>query len=128
MVEIAGLIIGAFAVRLASARPPLLRAAVLAQAADLATFGFAWQWGYGERNPLGRLAADSMRGLFPPNFTYEAVFTAALILMLAKLALIWYLIRMAPHLNRYRRAVLAVATAVGIVGAASNVVAFPIFH
>jgi hypothetical protein len=69
-----------------------------------------------------------MRGLFPPNFTYEAVFTAALILMLAKLVLIRYLIRVTPHLGRYRQPVLAVATAVGIVGAASNVVAFSVFH
>jgi hypothetical protein len=54
-----------------------------------------------------------------------AVIVAALILFMLKVALIVFLIRVAPHLGRYRRPVLVVATVVGMLGALSNVLAFP---
>ena len=132
MVEIAGLTIGALAARLAFAQPPLLRAAVLAQIADLVTLAFIWRSGDAERNPLGQLAMDFSLELFDSrgegfdDWGWVAVIVAALILFALKVALIVLLIRVAPHLGRYRRAVLVVAVAVGILGAISNILAFPI--
>ncbi len=132
MVEIAGLTIGALAARLAFAQPPLLRAAVLAQIADLVTLAFIWRSGDAERNPLGQLAMDFSLELFDSrgegfdDWGWVAVIVAALILFALKVALIVFLIRVAPHLGRYRRAVLVVAVAVGILGAISNILAFPI--
>ena len=132
MVEIAGLTIGALAARLASAQPPLLRAAVLAQIADLVTLAFIWRSGDAERNPLGQLAMDFSLWLFDSrgegvdDWGWVAVIVAALILFALKVALIVCLIRVAPHLGRYRRAVLVVAVAVGTLGAISNILAFPI--
>ncbi|HYN68921.1 MAG TPA: hypothetical protein VEX41_01765 [Candidatus Eisenbacteria bacterium] len=132
MVEISGLTIGAVAARLASAQPPLMRAAVLAQIADLVTFAFIWRSGDAERNPIGRLAMDFSLGLFGSRGVgfddrgYLAVIVAALILFGLKVALIVFLVRVVPYLGRYRRAVLVVAIAVGTLGAVSNVLAFPI--
>ena len=132
MVEISGLTIGAVTARLASAYPPLLRAAVMAQIADLVTFAFIWRSGDGERNPLGRLAMDfsldlfGSRGYGYDDGGYPAVILAGLSLLLLKVALIVFLIRVAPYLGRYRRTVLVVAVALGTLGAISNVLAFPI--
>lgn len=132
MVEIAGLTIGAVAARFASARSALLRAAVLAQVADLVTFAFIWRSGDAERNPLGRLAMDvaqgllGSRGLGYDDRGYLAVILAAMLLFGLKVTLIGFLIRIEPHLGPYRRAVLVLAIAAGILGAISNLLAFPI--
>lgn len=124
MSEIAGLLIGIALVRLAAPREALLRAAIVAQAADLATFAIAWQGGAGERNPLSRLALDLSFALFGPA-EWVAVPTAALSLMGLKVALIGFLIHVAPHLGRYRRIVLGAAIGVGAIGAISNLLAYP---
>ena len=132
MVEIAGLTIGAVTARMSSALPPLLRAAVLAQLADLVTLAFIWRSGNAERNPLGQVAMDfslwllGSGGVGHDDWGYVAVLVAAVLMFALKLALIAFLIRVEPHLGRYRRAVLVVAIGVGILGAVSNVLAFPI--
>lgn len=51
---------------------------------------------------------------------------AGLAMLGLKVALIMFLVRTEPHLGRYRRVVLVAATAVGVVVAVSNVIAFPI--
>ena len=123
LVEIAGLTVAMGALRFAPAHPRLLRMAVLAQAADLGTFGFVWRSGQGEQNPLGRWAMDALLAHGRAGGTWEAAAAAALILILAKLALIGFLIWVTPHLGRYRRVVLVAGTVVGCVGAATNVLA-----
>ena len=123
LVEIAGLAATASVLRLAPARPRLLQAAMFAQAADLGTFGFAWQLGQGEQNPLGRWAVETLLALGPANGSWEAAAAAGLILILAKLALVGFLIRITPQLGRYRRIVLLTATLAGTVGAAGTVLA-----
>ena len=104
----------------------LLRAAVVAQAVDLATFGAVWQLGQGEANPLGGLI---MQALGVPGYP-EAWHGAAIaggVLILAKLALIAFLVRVSPHLVRYRDPVLLAALVVGVIGGAANlrVILFP---
>ena len=132
MVEIAGLTLGALLARLASAESPLLRATVLAQAADLVTFAFIWRSGDAERNPLGQMAMNFSLGLFNSrgqgfdDWGWVAVIVAALMMLGLKVALIAFLVRVAPHLGRYRRTVLVIAIVGGIVGTTSNVLAFPI--
>lgn len=132
MVEIAGLTIGAIAARLASPLSPLLRAAVLAQAADLVTFAFIWRSGDAERNPIGQLVMDVSLGLLGSRgYGYDdrgwiAVILAALMMFALKIVLMMFLVRVEPHLGRYRRVVLVAAIVVGLVGAVSNIVAFPI--
>ena len=116
--ELAGLAVGVVAWRLAATPSRLLRAAVLAQAADLVTFAFVWQGGQGERNPMARVVLDAIHAVLGPGW---GVLAAAAVLLLLKLALIVYLVRVAPYLGRYRAAVLVVAMAAGLVGAASNV-------
>jgi len=121
LVEFAGLTAATGILRYAPARPRLLRAAVFAQAADLGTFGFVWQSGLGEQNPLGRWAMEALVALGPADATWEATAAAGLVLILAKLALIRFLIWVTPHLGRYRRVVLVAGTVVGCIGAATNV-------
>ena len=120
LVELAGLVVGAVAWRVVPTRPALLRAAVLAQAADLVTFAFIWRSGGGERNPLALAALEAAHAVLPAGLE---VLAAALFLLLLKLALIVYLVRVATFLGRYRDAVLIIATAVGLVGATTNVLA-----
>jgi hypothetical protein len=120
LVEMAGLAAAAGAVRLVPAGPLLLRAAVFAEVADLGTFGFVWQLGQGEQNPLGRWAMEALLSLSPARASWEAATAAGLILILAKLALVGFLIVITPRLGLYRRAVLIVATLLGTVGAAVN--------
>lgn len=120
VVELAGLVVGSVAWRLAPTRPVLLRAAVLAQAADLVSFAFIWRGGGGERNPLALAALEAARGVLPAGWDVVA---AAVFLLLLKLALIVYLVRVAPFLGRYRDAVLIIAAAAGFVGATTNVLA-----
>jgi hypothetical protein len=121
LVEVAGLAASASALRLAPARPRLLQAAVIAQVADMGTFGFVWQLGQGEQNPLGRWMLEALLALGPASTSWEAAVAAGLILILAKLALIGFLIGVTPHLGRYRRTVLLVAMVAGSVGATVNV-------
>ena len=116
--ELAGLAAGVVAWRLAAARPPLLRAAVLAQAADLVTFAFVWRGGSGERNPLALAALQAAETALGPGW---GILAAEGFLLLLKLALVVYIVRIAPYLGRYRDAVLIVATAAGLIGATSNV-------
>jgi len=114
------------ALQLAWARPPILRAAVLAQLADLVTFAFVWQGGYGERNPVARFVLDSTVALFPESWSWVAVQVAAFVVMLLKLALIGYQIRAAPYLGRYRQFVLGIAAGAGTLGATVNAMALGI--
>jgi hypothetical protein len=123
LVEIAGLAAATGALRLTPALPRLLKAAVVGQAADLVTFGFVWQFGRGEQNTLGRWTMEALLALGPSNASWEAAAVAGVILILAKLALIGFLIWVTPQLGRYRFIVLLAATLVGTVGAASNILA-----
>jgi len=84
-------------------------------------FGFVWQSGLGEQNPLGRWMIEGLLALGPANATWEAAAAAGLILILAKLALIGFLIWVTPHLGRYGRVVLVAGTVAGCAGAATNV-------
>ena len=119
--EAAGLAVGAVAWRVAATRPPLLRTAVLAQAADLVTFAFVWRGGGGERNPLAVAVLEAAHTFLGPGW---GILAAAAFLLLLKLTLILYLLQVAPYLGRYRGAVLVVATAAGLVGTTSNVLSF----
>jgi hypothetical protein len=130
VVEVVGIIVGVWLVRLAAARHPLLLAAIAAQAADLVTFAIAWQEGKGERNPLARLGIEASVAALSPAVEVNvahgiATLVAALTLMVLKLALVGYLVRIDSHLGRFRRPVLAAAIAAGVFGAGTNVLAYP---
>ena len=124
LVEIAGLTAASAVLPVGSDRPRLLRAAVFAQAADLGTFGFVWQLGAGEQNPIGRWTMEALLALgsADASWSWEAATATGATLILAKLALIGLLIGVTPHLGRYRRTVLLAATVAGSVGAGANVV------
>jgi hypothetical protein len=123
LVEIAGVNAAASVLPVGSDRPRLLRAAVFAQAADLGTFGFVWQLGAGEQNPLGRWLMETLLALGSADATWswEAATAAGATLILLKLALIGFLVGVTPLFGRYQRAVLLLATAAGVVGASVNV-------
>jgi hypothetical protein len=91
--------------------------------ADLASFGTVWQLGAGEQNPLGLWTMQALfsGGVVNGAWTWEAAAVTGVILILAKLGLIGFLIKAAPHFGRYTRTVLFAATIVGAVGAAANV-------
>jgi hypothetical protein len=129
MLEITGLISGAVAVRLARAQPSrLLRAAILAQSADLVLFAFIWQNSLAaEQNPLANLVHVSVQSMIGPD-SGLAPFVSILVLIGIKLGLILYLAWAAPVLGRYRQPVLLVAAAAGVVGALSNFIALPLFQ
>jgi hypothetical protein len=132
MQEIAGLTVGAFLARRTSRLDPqLLRFAVLAQAADLVTFAFIFgSAGQGERNPLAVVVVQAAKAIFGSR-TNEQMFyvnsLSFLVMFGLKLALIIFLIWVAPRLRRYQRTVLLLATAAGIVGAVSNFASLPLF-
>jgi hypothetical protein len=132
MQEIAGLTVGAFlARRTARLDPRLLRVAVLAQVADLVTFAFVFgHAGLGERNPLAQVVVQASKGMFGST-TNEQMFVvnslSFAVMFGLKLALIAFLIWVAPRLRQYKRTVLLVATVAGIAGALSNVVSLPLF-
>jgi hypothetical protein len=132
MQEIAGLTVGAFLARRTSRLDSrLLRAAVLAQAADLVTFAFIFgHAGQGERNPLAQVVVQAAKGIFGST-TNEQMFVvnslSFFVMFGLKLALIAFLMWVAPRLRQYQRTVLLVATAAGIVGALSNFVSLPLF-
>lgn len=131
VVEIAGVTAAAVVLPIALDRSGLLRAALLAQVADLATFGLVWAGGLGEQNPLGRWTIELMLPFDPSRAPYPwswgAAAAAGVILILAKLGLLALLIRLAPQLGRYRRAVLLAAAVAGGIGAIANALAAPMF-
>jgi hypothetical protein len=123
IVEVAGLLGASVVIATALEQPRLLKAALLAQAADLGMFGFVWQGGQGEANPLGRLLMTALAG---PGATVERFWgmavLAGLILVLAKLGLVAFLLWAAPRLDRYQRIVLVVALVAGVFGAVGSVI------
>jgi hypothetical protein len=122
-VELASLAAASLVLRSALLSVRLLQFALLGQAADMLTFVLAWQRGAAERNPIAQLFIDWALGTFPGTGTFPFA-VAGLALILAKLGLILYLVRITPFLGRYRNVVLTVALLVGLVGTISNVVAF----
>jgi hypothetical protein len=121
----AGLTAGAVILRLAVAHAGQLRLALIAQAADLLTFVFAWQDGEAEHNPLAGWVVDTARGALPPDAVWLAPLLAGLFLILLKVGLAVLLIAVAQHLGRYRTLVLTIAIAAGLIGAVSNLLALP---
>jgi hypothetical protein len=121
----AGLTAGAVILRLAVAHTGQLRLALVAQAADLLTFVFAWQDGGAEHNPLAGWAVDAARGALSPDAAWLAVLLAGLLLILLKVGLAVLLVVIAPYLGRYRTLVLTIAIGAGLIGAASNLLALP---
>ncbi|MGH7345833.1 MAG: hypothetical protein ACREK4_13045 [Candidatus Rokuibacteriota bacterium] len=123
LVEIGALTAATGALPLALDRPRLVRAAVVAQAADLGTFGAVWQLGAGEQNPLGRWTMEALFSRAADgSWPWEAAAVTGVILILAKLVLIGFLIWVAPILGRYRSFVLLAATVAGGLGATVNAV------
>lgn len=129
MITVVGIGLGIYLAYVAGSRERWLRAAVLAEAADLVTFAVVWEHAQGELNPLGGLARSAFLAAFSPvmgsGADGAAVFAASLLLMGLKLGLIAFLMRAAPFLGRYRQFVLGVAAAAGTLGCVSNVVAHP---
>jgi hypothetical protein len=121
----AGLTAGAVILRLSVAYTGQLRLALIAQAADLLTFVFAWQDGGAEHNPLAQWAVDAARSALSPDAAWLAVLLAGLLLILLKVGLAVLLIAVVPHLGRYRTLVLTIAITAGLIGAASNLGALP---
>lgn len=129
MITVVGIFLGIYLARLAGPRERWLRAAVLAQTADLVTFAAVWEHGQGELNPLGGLATSAFLAALAPamggDADHAAMLASSALLMGLKLGLIGFLMWVAPNLGRYRRAVLAVAVAAGTLGGISNVIAHP---
>ena len=132
MQEIAGVTIGALVVRrIHKLDAPLLRAAILAQTADLVTFAFIFQnGGLGERNPISHLIVGAAKAVFGSS-TNEQMFVVNSLSFFAmvglKLGLIAFLVWATPRLRQYQRLVLFMATAVGVVGAVANLLSLPLF-
>lgn len=125
MLEVTGVLFGLIAARMARSRTAWVSAAVLAQTADLVLFAFINP--EGERNPLAHVLHElslSAVGDLPFGLT---IWLAVVAMLSLKLGLIAYLVWAAPVLGRYRLPVLVVATAAGIVGAMSNLMATPLF-
>ncbi|HXG25604.1 MAG TPA: hypothetical protein VNL94_01945 [Candidatus Binatia bacterium] len=122
MITVAGWLLGIGLVRLAGQRERWLRAALLAQIADLVSFTTLWEYGLGEQNPLAHLVLDLSRQAFGAEGF--AGYVATVVLVALKLGLLGYLAFAERHFGRYRRPVLAIAVVAGTVGAASNVFAF----
>lgn len=117
-------------VQLSRPKTPLLRAAILAQAADLVTFTFVFANSSHEHNPLANLilqVAKNLIGSTTNDQMFLVNWASVLVMVGLKLGLIVFLIWAAPRFGRYERAVLVIATAAGIVGAISNLISLPIF-
>jgi hypothetical protein len=132
MQEIAGLTVGAvLARRTAKLEPQLLRVAVIAQVADLVSFAFIFgHAGQGERNPLAQVVVQAAKGIFGSSTNDQMFLVNSLsffVMFGLQLALIAFLIWVAPRLRQYQRLVLLLATAAGIVGAVSNFLSLPLF-
>lgn len=127
LVEVGALAAVAGVVPFVLDRSGFVRAAALAQVADLGTFAFVWQAGQGERNPLAGWILEALFTWKDGYWTWEALVVTGLILILAKLVLIAFLISATPFLGRYARVVLATAAVAGVAGAVANILAFPVF-
>ncbi len=130
MITVLGVLVGIYLAHVAGSRERWLRAAVLAQTADLVTFAVVWEDPQGELNPIGGLARSAFLALLTPAMGSgadgAAVVAASVLMMGLKLGLIAFLLRVAPYLGRYRLVVLVVGVAAGAIGCISNVVALPI--
>lgn len=124
MITVAGAIVGIALTRFAGQREAWLRAAILAQIADLVTFAAVWEHNHGELNPIGLLVRDASNLVFG-EYSGAGTWIAWLVLSALKLGLLAFLTRVDPLLGRYRRLVMAVGIAAGTLGAASNVIAYP---
>jgi hypothetical protein len=116
-------LIGIALARLAGRREWWLRAALLGQAADLVTFTTMWEYGLGEQNPLALLVLDVSREAFG-RWSGVAEYVATIVLVGLKLGLLAYLLFAERYLGRYRRPVLFVGAAAGVIGTVSNVLAY----
>ncbi len=119
MIEVAGAVYGAVLVRRFWSVSPLLRAAVFAQVADVVTFVWAGRAGE-DRNPLANLIHQGFSGLASDSSPELGAWLTALVVIGLKTGLILYLVWAAPRLRQYRRPVLIVALAAGVIGALSN--------
>lgn len=129
MIEVAGSIAGAVLVRRFWRVPPLVRAAVFAQVADVVTFAIARRAAE-DHNPLVNLIYQTITGLTAGIYPVIGEWLTALAFMGMKTALIAYLVWAAPKLGRYRDPVLLIATVAGVIGAISNspALAYPSVH
>jgi hypothetical protein len=125
VITVAGVLLGIALVRLAGPREPWLRAAMLAQVADLVTFATVWEHSGGELNPLGGLVRDSALLAMGVGHDDLAAALAAIVLAVLKIGLIAFLVRFAADFGRFRSVVMALASVAGTIGATSNVIAYP---
>ena len=119
MIEIAGAVYGAVLVWHFRTLPPLLRAAVFAQIADVVTFVWAGRPAE-DRNPLANVIHQAFSGLTSGIFPELGSWLTALAVIGLKTGLILYLVWAAPKLRQYLRPVLVLAIAAGVIGALSN--------
>lgn len=119
MIEIAGAIYGAALARHFWALPPLLRAAVFAQIADVVTFVWAGRPAE-DRNPLANLIHQAFGGVTSGTSSELGDWLTAFAVIGLKTGLVFYLVWAAPKLRQYRRPVLVLAIAAGLIGAISN--------
>jgi hypothetical protein len=119
VIELAGAVYGAAMFRRFWSLPVLLRAAVLAQVADVVTF--VWSGRPAEdRNPLAHLIHQAFAGAISDTSSQLGDWLTALAVVGLKTGLILYLVWAAPILGRYRMPVLIIALAAGVIGAVSN--------
>lgn len=129
MLETTGLIVGAIGYRRMRSRSRLLRAALLAQLADLVSLAFVWDNSLAaEHNPIANIVLSLVLPYQEVLGRTLAATLGWLAIAAMKTALMLYLDWAAPRLGRYRRVVLIVALAVGLLGAFSNVGAFAIWQ
>jgi hypothetical protein len=119
VIEIAGAIYGAVLVRHFWTLPPLLRAAVFAQIADVVSFVWAGRPAE-DRNPLANLIHQAFSGVTSDTSSELGHWLTALVVIGLKTGLIFYLVWAAPKLRQYQRTVLVLAIAAGLIGALSN--------
>lgn len=118
--QVTGVLAGLLLARHFRTLPALVRAAVFAQIADLVTFALVWNDFQEEMNPLASLVLGTVHAGLADVNAELASWLAAAVLMTLKIALIAYLVWAAPLIGRYRRPVLVVALAAGVLGALSN--------
>src|SRR5690242_8100605 len=100
LVELASAAAAAAIFRWALRSAGLLRWALVAQAADMLTFVLAWQRGAAEQNPLARGLVDWALGALPATGSFPFA-VAGMVLIVAKLALVTYIVRVAANLGHY---------------------------
>lgn len=123
LVELASLAAAAAILRWALGSPRLLQLALLAQTGDMLTFVLAWRRGEAEQNPIAQLLIEWSVATFPGTGSFPFA-VAGIVLILAKVGLVLFVVRVTPFLGRYRNAVLAIALIAGLIGSVSNVIAF----